>query len=659
MRLSIQLALLLAAPMLAAGFLAGSRALDARSTAAEMGDITEFTRLGVRIGDFVHESQRERGLTAGFLGAKGTESGAELTAQRRQTDSRLGELRKATDLLDRDGLAPAFAEAIDRTTRAAEGLTQTRLEVDGLSIEGPAAVAAYTEAIAAGLDAISAITARSTSAEINRQIGAYAGLLRAKEFAGQERALLNGSIRRGSFGPGAYERFVGLAARQEAYISVFLDQAGDHALGAFNHFRESQASRKVEEIRAAAAAQAADGALRLDAGESFAAMTRKIDGMKEVEDLSARLLIEQAEQARDRAKTTATVFVAVAGAVLAVIGATGTLAVRGIVRRLGSATSGFRQAAENRDLTVRLDDSRGDEIGTMAGQFNTFVGAVAELVTRVIESANSVAAAATEVAASAEEISAGLSEQQSQTQEVAGAVTELAASVTQVAQTTRESASESDRAETTANAGREAVDAGTRAMNEIAESVRQSSVRVQHLGEQSESIGQIVAVINDIADQTNLLALNAAIEAARAGEHGRGFAVVADEVRKLAERTAQATDEVGRTVRSIQDETKEVVRVMDFGASLVNEGTRTSHDAAERIEGIVGSVRRVREMVATVASSTDQQASASEQVSVAMQRIAAIASESSDGSRQAAQASEDLSRKAEDLMQIATRFRVA
>ncbi|MCC5785486.1 MAG: methyl-accepting chemotaxis protein [Phycisphaerales bacterium] len=331
-----------------------------------------------------------------------------------------------------------------------------------------------------------------------------------------------------------------------------------------------------------------------------------------------------------------------------------------LTRPINSMVTMVRDIAEGEgDLTKRLNLERKDEIGQLAGWFDTFMQRLQTLIGDVAGATREVASASTEIAASSEELATGINEQDAQITQISAAMEEMSASVVEVARKSADAAKNADESGKIAHEGGEVVGRTIEGMHGIRDAVSDSADSVAELGKKGEQIGQIVAVINDIADQTNLLALNAAIEAARAGEHGRGFAVVADEVRKLAERTQRATEEIGDSIQIIQVETKQAVERMNIGSEQVKTGADLATQAGDSLQRIVTSASDVAAMIQTIAAAAEQQAATSEEVSKSIESISAVTRQSSEGVGQAATAAAQLSSKAEQLQALVGRFKIA
>ncbi|MEM9372309.1 MAG: methyl-accepting chemotaxis protein [Planctomycetota bacterium] len=309
------------------------------------------------------------------------------------------------------------------------------------------------------------------------------------------------------------------------------------------------------------------------------------------------------------------------------------------------------------DLSRRMNLERRDEIGRLGHWFDQFMSNLNGIIREIRDCTSQVASASTQIAASAEEMSCGLQTQEEQTQQVAAAVEQMSHSVSEVAAKSTDATSAAEQSQQLAEEGGDIVTSTVETMQGIATEVNASAQTVNSLGEQSEKIGEIIGVINDIADQTNLLALNAAIEAARAGEHGRGFAVVADEVRKLAERTQTATEEVSRSIRGIQEETKSAVTRIESGSDRVNDGVQLANSAGESLTTIVESSKSLQSMVQGIAAAANEQSAASGEIARAVEGINAVTRESTEGAGQAAMAAADLARQAETLQSLVSKFK--
>ncbi len=311
---------------------------------------------------------------------------------------------------------------------------------------------------------------------------------------------------------------------------------------------------------------------------------------------------------------------------------------------------------ETADLNTLFNSGNRSEIGRLTRSFDAFVTSIREILLHVSEASAAVASASSEISSSTEHMALGASEQTSQTMEVASAVEEMASTIVENSKNAEIAAETARDAKQAAEDGGRLVEETIGGMKHIAAVVKQSAATVQALGDSSNQIGEIVDVIDEIADQTNLLALNAAIEAARAGEQGRGFAVVADEVRKLAERTSKATKVIGQTIKKIQAETRDAVISMKEGTMEVDKGIDLADRAGESLRVIVGVSQKLTDMVVQIASASEQQSLASEMIARNVEGIRNVTNESAAGTQEIARAAEDLNSLTENLQDLVGRF---
>jgi methyl-accepting chemotaxis protein len=331
------------------------------------------------------------------------------------------------------------------------------------------------------------------------------------------------------------------------------------------------------------------------------------------------------------------------------------------ITSIGQGVSKIEQAARrlaDGDLGARVDYRSKDELGQITIAFNKMAEKFHDAINEVKDSITQLAAAAEETSTVTSETTAGINQQLSETSQVATAMNEMSATVQEVARNAVEAASAAQEADTTFHQGKQVIDKVIHAIGELSGEVDEAARVIQQLEVESKNIGSVLDVIKSIAEQTNLLALNAAIEAARAGEQGRGFAVVADEVRTLAGRTQESTTEIEDMIGKLQAGTNNAVKVMASGKEMTQVGVEQAAAAGDALNVINAAVERISGMNTQIASASEEQSSVAEEINRSIVSINEVAEHSATGAQHTAQASDDLARLAEQLKGLVERFKV-
>jgi len=315
-------------------------------------------------------------------------------------------------------------------------------------------------------------------------------------------------------------------------------------------------------------------------------------------------------------------------------------------------------AAGEGDLTQRLPIKGDNEIDKLAQAFNRFVEKIQHSIQLAGSSTESLTAAAEKLKKIARQSNEDTVKQYAEMQQVVTAVTEMAATVREIAASGENAAANAKAADEEAGSGQLIVSQTVDAISKLAEEVESAAAVINKLEADSAAIGSVLDVIRGIADQTNLLALNAAIEAARAGEQGRGFAVVADEVRTLASRTQKSTQEIQAIIQGLQEGTAKAVKVMSDGVASANGTVETASQASKSLRNIVESVSAITEVNEQIATAAEQQSAAVNEIDQSVVHIAALSDKSAEGSVETLQACEDLARLGSELKSIVLQFKV-
>jgi methyl-accepting chemotaxis protein len=640
LKISARLGIAVLLPILIIIALAGYNIALKWETRSEMAQLGPLADGVAKLSRFVHELQRERGASAVFVGSKGAQMRAELPGQRKRTDEQRQIAAASMTALGATATGE-FKDALRKAETAVSSLDGRRREIDGMTITAPASSAYFTETIATLLTVTNEIAKVAGQGNVSMAVSAYVSFLQGKERAGQERAFAAGGVSAGRFELANYARVLGLVAAQDVYFNTFQAMATPGQREVFTRTMAGNVTDTVLKMRETILAGGLSGDLTgLDGKSWFDGTTARIDLLKTVEDRVAADLTALTERTYNDATRALIVLVSVLVAAFLVSLSLVFVMARSITRPIGDLCVGMNDLAAGNTARDVPGLNRRDEIGEMAAAVGVFKDNMLEAERlRAEQSGNEQRAAAQRKADMhklADEFQAAVG---AIVDTVSSASTELeaaAGTLTRTAEVTQELSGTVAAASEQASANVQSVASSTEEMtssvNEISRQVQESSkiaveavrqaqqtdVRINQLSHAAGRIGDVVKLITAIAEQTNLLALNATIEAARAGEAGRGFAVVASEVKQLASQTAKATDEISTQIAGMQTATQ---------------------DSVAAIKEIGGTIGRISEIASTIAAAVEEQGAAT-------QEIARNVGEAAKGTQQVAANITDVNRGA-------------
>jgi len=331
-----------------------------------------------------------------------------------------------------------------------------------------------------------------------------------------------------------------------------------------------------------------------------------------------------------------------------------------LISPLKRATQVISQMAQGEsDLTRRLAESNSNnEVALFAAQFNQFTDKIQAAMGQVVGYNGQLASLTNKMSSVIEQTNAGTKRQREETDLTVSAIDEMSVSVKEVAKSAHEAASAAQHADSETANGQDVVAGTIRSVNSLADEVERVSGVINKVGKQSENIGTVLDVIRGIAEQTNLLALNAAIEAARAGEQGRGFAVVADEVRNLASRTQQSTEEIQSMIENLQQDSREAVSAMEQGLEMAKDSVEKAGKAGHSLEVIAGAVSTINSMNTQIASAAEQQSTVAESINRSVHSISDVTDQTVEGAQQAANTSNEFAAIVAETEKTLSTFKV-
>jgi len=620
--------------------------------------IRDISQLALKASNLVHEFQKERGMTAGFLGSKGGKFSNALPKQRLLTDGKQKAYEAYLEHLEFGNEAEGLREKLSFISERLKKLHTIRRSVDSMTISTPDAIKYYTANNRNILDIVYIVAKINESAESAIISAAFASFLQSKERAGIERAVLTNTFARDNFAPGMLNKFYKLVNEQNAYMDGFIDLAPKNVLDYYRSIFKGNAIDEVNRMRKIALDKSSAGRFGVDPTYWFKTITTKINLLKDIENHIGDDLLAHCEASIAHAKSAMIFAVVIAICAILFTSIIMVVVLRGITGSVCDIYRTIIYADKEHDLTARVKLSTQDEIGQMAGSFNRMFESFRQVFVNVNQSTHQLAEASANLVHVTERTNDGVQKQLMETDLVATAMNEMMATVKEVASNATQTATAANEANTEANKGSKVVLTAVTSIHDLASKLEDSARIIQKLEEGSIQIGTILDVIRGIAEQTNLLALNAAIEAARAGEQGRGFAVVADEVRTLASRTQESTQEIQAMIEKLQTYSKEAVVSMEQSQEQAKESVDQAELAGQSLDTITASIATINDMNMQIANAAKEQNSVAEEINRNTININQVTNETAESTGQIATASEELAQLSSQLESMICRFKV-
>ena len=622
----------------------------------DMRKLTEMSTIVSEASSLLYASQAERRATALSMANAG--NAGDLDTTRTGTDIAAGNLLSEIKSYTSDSSTDEFSISLNAIRNSLSGLTATR-DKAGTGKGVVEVLVFYRDLNSRILELARHLPEGSNDSGASARALSYVTILSMEEQADFESDIIDYVVSGGELSRHMQDKLKECITAQAVYKDLFLSFSTDAQRRAFDSSIKDGWTWEIEAIRDALSAGDANNLPQIDPSKWRSVSSKRAQALKSLRDRGLAAVENHVQRLKDQARNALVIDFSITSIALLAVIIFSVLITKNILGQLGGEPAKIVETSKKiagGDLSVSLDSigtegSLYDEMRKMSGNLSTDIG-------KILEAAEKLQTCSADIKSSMKNLSEGAMGQLLVAEQVATATDEMSQTVMDIAQNASEIANAAADTMGVANDGADIVRQTIDEVQEISITVTESSELMTSLGERSNQIGEIVGVINEIADQTNLLALNAAIEAARAGEQGRGFAVVADEVRKLAERTSKATGTISEMIGAIQSETARAVASMKESIEKVELGTALSGQAGDGLRKIVEKVKNLQQRVQHIAAATEEMSTTSEMISSDISSIVKTSESTNTGADKTKEESVYLAGLADELREITRHFKL-
>lgn len=637
--------------------LAVANLVNSYSNYSEANRIEQLTELTVASAPVVVELQRERGMSAlTMASAFASENVRQLKQQRIATDQAIKQFFNiANQVQQAITLRPDTLQRLDKLQNT--DLANWRAAIDDGQRQRGQMLTDYTALVSTMMGLIDDVVAASSVAQTTRQLGVYSLMANAGESAGQERAAVAAYLAESRFNLDALSDIQRFAGQQQALLDNAYYSANRELKPTIEQLSNTRQLNAVKASRQQLLNEQVFA--QLSGSEWFSTSTQYIAAINDAKQSILQYVTSHSQQLAKDAFNSLLFMTIVTAAVILIIAVLATAILRGIYSQVRELLHGIDFVMTNKDLRRKVDSKSTDELGRIGHAFNDLLAKFSESLQKIDQMSVQLATATEETSSTAEQNAEQIGKQQKQIEQVATATEEMSATAAEISENIQRVADAADNSLQSKEKGAAAVRESITSVRALANAIGNVGQVISQLQERSVDINRVIDVINNVAEQTNLLALNAAIEAARAGEHGRGFAVVADEVRQLASQTHNSTQEIADMLSNFRSLSDTAYNDINQSQSIAEATEEQAQELDRAFQVIAEDINSISEMSTQIATASEEQVNVAKNIAGNMESVNEVSLLTLTGSQEIQAVTQEQAKSARELQDLAMEFKTA